>query len=199
MAQRFRRDGLAVRWNLLSGRGNPLLLDAIGGIMHRLNYRLMLLGLAACAVAITGCPSGGAVVDTEHVRGVVTLDGEPVPEATVMFSPVTEGQGMAATGNTDANGVYELTAASTGEGAAKAGAGTLPGEYYVGVIKSVTETGMSEEEAHEKGVEYVAPAPGEAPEVTHVVPVKYNSPKDSGLKVTVEAGSNDIPIKLTSE
>jgi len=167
--------------------------------MHRLKYSLLLLGLAAGAVAITGCPGGGAVVDTEYVKGVVTLDGDPVPEATVMFSPVTEGQGMAATGSTDAKGVYELTAASTGEGAAKAGAGTLPGEYYVGVIKSVSETAMSEEEAHDKGVEYVAPAPGEAPKLTHVVPVKYNTPKDSGLKFTVEAGSNDIPIELTSE
>lgn len=166
--------------------------------MDRSNYCLLLFALSACVVGLTGCP-GGAGVKTEYVEGVVTLDGTPVPEATVMFVPVTEGQGMSATGRTDASGVYKLTAAATGEATATAEGGTLPGEYYVGVIKSVTETAMSEEEAHEKGVEYVAPAPGQAPEVTHVVPQKYNDPKESGLKVTVQAGRNDIPLELTSE
>lgn len=166
--------------------------------MHRLNYGLLLLGLAACALGMTGCPGGVAVLDTEYVKGVVTLDGKPVPEATVMFVPVTEGQGTSATGRTDASGAYQLTAANTGGAAATAEAGTLPGEYYVGVIKSVTETPMSEEEAHEKGVKYVAPSPGAAPKMTHVVPQKYNNPRESGLKVTVQEGSNDIPLELTS-
>ena len=167
--------------------------------MHRPNYCLLLLGLAACAVAVAGCPADTAVVDTEYVEGVVTLDGTPVPEATVMFTPVTPGQGLGATGQTDANGVYKLTATTTGDATAEAGAGTLPGEYYVGVIKSVTETPMSEEEAYEKGVKYVPLEPGQEPEVTHVVPVKYNDPKSSGIKKTVEAGSNNIPIELTSQ
>jgi hypothetical protein len=167
--------------------------------MHRPNYSLLLLGLAACAVAVAGCPADTRVVDTDYVEGVVTLDGTPVPEATVMFTPVTAGQGLAATGQTDANGVYKLTAATTGDATAEAGAGTLPGEYYVGVVKSVSETPMSEEEADEKGVEYVAPEPGQEPKVTHVVPVRYNDPKGSGIQVTVEAGSNDIPIPLTSQ
>ena len=167
--------------------------------MHRPNYCLLVLGLATCAVTMAGCPGGGAVLDTEYVKGVVTLDGTPVPDATVMFTPVTEGQGVSATGRTDASGVYKLTAAATEGATAKAEAGTLPGEYYVGVIKSVSEVPMSEEEADEKGVEYVAPAPGEEPEVTHVVPEKYNNPRKSGLKVTVEKGSNDIPLELASQ
>jgi hypothetical protein len=167
--------------------------------MHRLNYCLLLLGLAACAVAVAGCPGGGAVVDTEPVKGVVTLDGTPVPDATVTFTPVTPGQGTSAGGRTDANGVYTLTAVNTGEATAKTGAGTTPGEYYVGVTKTVTETPMSEEEAFEKGVEYKAPAPNEAPKVTYVIPKKYNNPKESGLKVTVTKGSNDIPLELKSE
>jgi hypothetical protein len=167
--------------------------------MHRLNYGLLVVGLATCAVAISGCPGGEGVLDTEYVKGVVTLDGTPVPEATVMFVPVTEGQGPSATGRTDANGVYTLTAVDTGEATAETEAGTLPGEYYVGVIKSVSEAPMSEEEAEAKGVKYVAPTPGQEPKVTHVVPQRYNDPKKSGLKVTVKAGDNDIPIKLTSE
>jgi hypothetical protein len=168
--------------------------------MNRLNYGLLLLGLATCAVAMTGCPGGGGeVLDTQYVEGVVTLDGEPVPGATVTFVPVSGGQGVSATGATDPSGVYKLTAVGTGEATAEAGAGTLAGEYYVGVVKTKIETPMTEEEAEEKGVEYVASERSESPEVTHVVPQKYNNPKESGIKVTVKEGKNDIPIELTSE
>lgn len=37
------------------------------------------------------------------------------------------------------------------------------------------------------------------PEVTFLVPQKYNSPRQSGLKVTVQEGDNNIPIELTSK
>lgn len=158
---------------------------------------LAMLGLAACAVVMTGC-SDGNVIDTEYVEGLVTLDGAPVPDATVMFVPVNEGQGMSATGMTDARGVFRLTGANVGEARVKAQAGTKPGEYHVGVIKSVSEKVMSQEEAREKGVPYVAPTPGKGPKVTHVVPEKYNDPKKSGLKATVKEGKNDIPIELSS-
>ena len=94
--------------------------------MHRLNCcRLLVLGLAACAVAMTGCSS--PVTDTNLVEGVVTLDGQPVAEATVTFQPVTEGQGVSATGITDENGVYKLTAVGMGAAGAKAQSGTLAG------------------------------------------------------------------------
>ena len=167
--------------------------------MKRLNCCLLVLGAAFCAVLFAGC-SGGSSMGTEYVEGVVTMDGTPVPEAAVMFVPVTEGEGLSATGMTDANGVYKLTAANLDGETAPAGGGTLPGEYYVGVLKSVSADGpMSEEEAFEKGVKYVPPSSEVAPQITHVVPVKYNNPKESGLKFTVEAGDNDIPITLTSE
>ena len=68
----------------------------------------------------------------------------------------------------------------------------------MGVSKSVSESVMTEEEAHEKGVPYKPLPSGVAPKVTHVVPLKYNNPKESGIKVTVTEGKNDIPIELTS-
>jgi len=166
-------------------------------MMNPLNgYRLSHVAMF-CAILFAGC-SGGSKLDTEYVEGVVTLDGTPVAEATVMFVPVTEGQGVSSTGMTDAQGVYRLTAANVGDVTAQAGAGTLPGEYYVGVTKSISETPMSEEEAYEKKVPYVAPRPGQAPKMTHVVPEKYNSPQKSGIKVTVKEGKNDLPIQLSS-
>lgn len=165
--------------------------------MHRSIDGLFVLGLAACAVVLAGCSGGG--IKTEYVEGVVTLDGKPVPEATVMFVPVTEGQGTSATGMTDTQGVFKLTAANVGGAKAKPEAGTAPGEYYVGVIKSVSEQAMSEEESHEKGVPYVSPQPGQVPKITHVVPEKYNDPQKSGLKATVKERDNKTPIELSSK
>lgn len=164
--------------------------------MSRLNGGLFAFCLALWCIASAGC---GSAVSTEYVEGVVTLDGSPVADATVMFTPVDAGQGAPATGITDANGVYRLTAVVVGEARPTAGAGTLPGEYFVGVIKSVTETPMSEEEAYKKGVPYVAPRPGQVAKTTHVVPQNYNDPKQSGLKVTVQAGKNSIPLELKSK
>lgn len=152
-------------------------------------------GLVAVALATVGC-GGGPTLDTHPVEGVVTLDGEPVPDATVMFVPVDEEQGLSATGVTDQNGVYRLTAVGTGEAVARAEGGTLPGEYQIGVIKTEVETFLSEEEAMEQGIPY-EPPPLE-PEVEHIVPLRYNLPRQSGLTATVTEGNNNIPIELES-
>jgi hypothetical protein len=167
--------------------------------MQRTNYCLVVLVLATCVTVLTGCSGGKATLDTQYVEGVVTVDDKPVEGATVTFVPVNEGQGMSATGTTDANGVYKLTATVTGDQEAEPGAGTLPGDYYVGVIKTEFASVVSEEEAEEQGVEYEGgPEPGADEDMTFVVPQKYNIPKDSGLQVTVSEGDNDIPLKLTT-
>ncbi len=87
--------------------------------MNRLNGCRVSSVATLCAILIAGC-SGGSTLRTESVEGVVTLDGQPVAEATVMFVPVTEGQGLSATGMTDAKGVYRLTAANKGGATAQA-------------------------------------------------------------------------------
>ena len=167
--------------------------------MYRLDRFVLLFGLVASVIAAAGC-GGTPTLQTEFVEGLVTVDGQPVAEATVTFVPVTEGQGASATGMTNAQGIYKLTAAVTGEIAAKAEAGTLPGEYHVGVMKNVVEVPMSQEEAEKQGIEYVPPPSGvlQEPKITFVVPQKYNSPRKSGIQVTVQPGQNNIPIELTS-
>lgn len=166
--------------------------------MHRLYHCYLSSGLLAFAVVLAGCTQGSSI-KTEYVEGVVTLDGKPVAGATVMFVPVTEGQGMSATGYTDENGVYTLTAVATGGQKAETGGGTLPGEYYVSVVKAQAETPMTQEEAEEKGVEYEAPSVDKGPEVKFLVPEKYKLAQTSGLKVTVKEGENNIPLELTSD
>lgn len=166
---------------------------------------------ASLLTAAIGCgPGGAAAVKTELVEGVVTLDGQAIEGATVTFVPVQEGTGAAATGLTDAEGKYRLTAVEAGPGA-EAGAGTLPGEYYVGVLKDtfpgVPDTGGEQEIVDQESVkeetveeEPLGADPSSAEgEIKHVVPQKFNDPRTSGIKKTVEPGKNDIPIELTSK
>jgi len=143
---------------------------------------LLSFGLAA----IGGCKRGPAV---QYVEGVVTLDGKPVEAAIVSFKP--EAGGLAAAGTTDAAGVYRLNAIGTG--AAKAGGGTVPGDYLVAIRKW----------------EYLDPGPAPDPtdakayadwqdrslkasrrEPTYITPKAYGDAATSGLKATVKKGRN---------
>mgnify|MGYP000250610453 CR=1 FL=1 len=162
--------------------------------MSRLNYCLILLIVASPMVLMLGC--GPTPLKTEYVEGVVTLDGEIVPGATVMFVPATEGLGMSANGFTDENGVYKLSAKDP---LAKPEAGTLPGEYIVMVIKNDVEVEMSAEEAEAAGVEYKPRPSGYSAPVTYIVPKKYNQKRTTDLKATVVEGENNIPLELTTK
>jgi hypothetical protein len=166
--------------------------------MRRQICGLLVPALAVLVASAIGC-GGGPTLKTEYVEGVVTLDGTPVEGATVMFQPVNPEQGMSANGFTDANGVYKLTALGTAEEQAEAEAGTLPGEYYVAVQKQFVETGISEEEAEEQGIEFDPNASREEQKVEYLVPEKYKIAAKSGLKYTVKEGENKINIELTSD
>jgi hypothetical protein len=82
---------------------------------------------AAALLAGTGCGGAGKPVP---VRGVVTLDGTPLPRATVLFLHQDAG-GRDANGFTDAEGVFRLSTFKPDDGA-------LPGKYRV-VIQPVPE------------------------------------------------------------
>ena len=56
-------------------------------------------------IYVAGCEKN-KFVKTEFVEGIVTLDGQPVAEAAVLFNPVTTGKGDPALGHTDADGHY---------------------------------------------------------------------------------------------
>jgi hypothetical protein len=161
--------------------------------------------LLCALVTLAGCGKGSSSdVKTEQVEGVVTLDGKPVPGATVTFSPVDENQGAPATGVTDDSGRYALTTIAGGR-TGKPGAGTAAGEYYVGVVKTEIAgsgvTGTNDPNYGKNLGKYNPRARGSKTDsgVKYVVPEKYKVPKKSGIKVTVESGTNDIPIKLQSK
>ena len=81
------------------------------------------LGLFLSGLIFTtaGCGTAKAT----KVEGVVTLDGKPLPGATVSFMPV--GEGRPASGRTDSDGSFRLTTFATDDGA-------LPGTYKVVVM-----------------------------------------------------------------
>ena len=79
---------------------------------------VLLVGLAGC---------GGKGITP--VRGVVTLEGEPLAGATVLFMPEDEEEGRPATGFTSADGSFQLMTFKVNDGA-------LPGTYRVLIQKT---------------------------------------------------------------
>lgn len=111
------------------------------------------------------------------VKGTVTLDGKPVPPGVVVFS--AEGGGRnSSRGSIEPDGTYFLVTRHY--------RGIESGNYSVAV--QVYELGDP-------------PGPGERAPLNPppLVPAKYLDIDTSGLKFTVEPGSNRIDIALTSD
>lgn len=148
--------------------------------------RYLVLFFCVLSLSFSGCGSGGIAVN--YVEGTVTLDGAPLADAVVSFSPVEGGTGKAAVGTTDDKGVFKLTATEN----ATIGGGTAPGEYLVAITKppkgatvdpdawkTDPNYGKDNKESHSK-----------ATEIKSEVPAGYSAVATSGLKASVKAGSN---------
>ena len=86
-------------------------------------------GLVFPAVLLLAAGCGGGQRPVK-VEGVVTLDGKPLPAATVTFVP-PEG-GRPASGRSDADGSFRLTTFRSDDGA-------MPGDYKVIVVVEVAD------------------------------------------------------------
>ena len=62
--------------------------------------------LAVALLSISGC--GGPGYSLEPVSGIVTLKGEPLANASVIFTPATGQSGPSSYGSTDDQGHYQL-------------------------------------------------------------------------------------------
>lgn len=138
--------------------------------------------LACVLSSLSGC--GPAGPDVQMIKGLVTLDGEPVDGATVIFRP--EAEGLMAAGKTDAAGTFAVNA-SEGQ---KYGRGTTIGRYIVMVSK------LSPFE--------IDPVTGEPTDVTaaepkQLMPLIYTTAKNSPLRANVIAGFNEFRFELRSE
>jgi hypothetical protein len=119
-------------------------------------------------VCLAGC-GGPEHPDVGRVSGVITFDGQPLPEATVMFQP-TEGRASVAT--TDSAGKYSLLYLDGVPGAKL-------GEHTV-----IIRTEIPGED-------------GQPPIAKEKLPKKYHDRTE--LKADVKPGSNTFDFELKSK
>jgi hypothetical protein len=128
----------------------------------------------ALPLALTvGCGSGGKYAP---VSGRVTLNGQPLANATVSFQPIAEGGEVNApapgsTGQTNANGEFTLMSAGGRPGA-------WVGKHVVRITAVTEQAGTGDER----------PPRGGWPKVDKI-PARYNS--DSKEEFTVPVGGTD--------
>lgn len=155
--------------------------------------------LAVCLLPLLGC-SGSDRPALAKASGKVTLNGEPVSGATVMFLPAKGGR--AASGVTDANGVYRMSGYDDPE------LGVAVGEHRVSVSKiggegafALAPAAPASEDPNANLVSpiaFQAEDPLNPPKIEYLVPQKYGNPESSGLTVTVPAeGSDQLNLELT--
>lgn len=134
-------------------------------------HRCVTFVLGAGALFAAGCSN------LVPVQGEVTLDGQPLAGAQVMFVPTT---GRPATGKTDAHGKFRLTTNHANDGVAA-------GEY------TVTVTANKVEYQAKPGSEE-----GFVEKLIWLAPEKYSRPAESGLKQTVSPTTTQIRLELKS-
>lgn len=149
---------------------------------------VLLLG----STAFYGCNNSG-LPKTEKVSGQVTYKGDPVENATVIFSRGSKNiaQGEIALGKTDADGKFVLTTHLSGQADVE---GAIVGDYEVTVSKKIPPPGMTQAEydkkmdainkASEQGS--VQPPGMELPPLVEMLPRKYSAAAATELKAEVK-------------
>lgn len=173
--------------------------------------------LSIVLAANFGC-SKGVSLKTVQVSGKVTLDGQALPGASVVFHGEIPSGAIAppapGTGITGTDGTYTLSTLASG---AQIVSGVPPGSYKVTITKQAgaiagsgmstmtpeeyakSASNMSPEEAAKQGGTSVKP--GEAMVAPKSdIPARYASPDDSGFTATVQAsGAQKFDFALTSK
>ena len=157
---------------------------------------VVLLSLCLVVLLSFGC-NKKRVKGLVPARGVVTLNGESVAGAMIMFTPVQIGtEAVAAATTTDERGEFKMTTVDPGDG-------VFPGDYNVTVVKDELQGGLTLEQARlnsENPDEARKRGPVEEATVVHHLPAKYADMNTTDLKVTIPAeGQRDIVIALEGE
>ncbi|NCY17537.1 MAG: carboxypeptidase regulatory-like domain-containing protein [Actinobacteria bacterium] len=164
-------------WTLM-----PMLQNAV---VSRGTMVVLALGLF---LSTPGCSSGPKRPATVKVSGKVTMNGTPVPRATVSFQPTAPG-GRAAVGITDDAGQYALTTFTAGDGA-------VAGDYGVAIVKM--EEGAAAGAGTANTDQYIPPeGMKEPPPAKSLIPTRFNNPRESGLRASVGSGSDTFNFELS--
>jgi hypothetical protein len=123
---------------------------------------------AVAAVVLAGC--GG--VKPVPVRGVATVNGQPLPFGQVLFQPTDPQAGRPALGKIETDGRFEATSFAPGDG-------LMPGEYRLAIDPARPEFDTS--------VAHLTAPP---------VHPKYADGGTSGLTVTVRQGDGAHWLEL---
>ncbi len=126
-------------------------------------------------VFLTGCGKSGPVL--VPVEGKVTLDGEPIVGASVLFQPPDGGRPAVAT--TDGQGQFRLAEE----------AGAHVGVNRVAITKEIPSENSVPNEEDEEG----------SSDFELATPAKYASPQLSGLTVDVQPGMTPVSLEMSSE
>lgn len=109
-----------------------------------MHVSLRVCGWLSAALLISGCGPDTYGIQYRPVSGRITLDGEPLAGATVVFAPSAEGlrSGRPSIGETNAAGEYQLTSISGVDGA-------VVGEHAVSISTAKVDQNTQEELAKE--------------------------------------------------
>jgi hypothetical protein len=138
-----------------------------------MSRKKVLVSSTACLVVILVAACSKRPKNVAPVKGKVTVAGQPLGGAQVIFSPTAE-NASSSTGGTNASGEYVLQYSKGVKGA-------VIGEHTVSIS------------THQEGDPNAKPP---IPDVPEKVPYKYRTPGPDQLKATVKPGNNAIDFTL---
>ena len=152
--------------------------------------RKRLAAAGACAFAMLLCSCGGPTeprLPVHAARGQVLYKGKPLPDALVVFRPVTpstkEGGPPQPTGRTDAQGKFQLHTYIGDDGAPE-------GSYLVGISIAPAFHENRDLLQNAKSKQPSRPA-------ADLLGTRFADPVKSGLKAEIKPGENEIqPFNL---
>lgn len=147
-------------------------------------------GIVVALALLPGC--GGSGPKLVPVEGTVNIDGRPLANKSLMFTPEagTEG-GVSAGGNTDANGKYMLRAVIPGVTTDQIG--IPPGKYRVTVFEPLVSGDVPLETGGE-----AAPAITMDFNTKSEIPAVYSSETTTPLVLEVPAEGGTLNVELKS-
>ncbi|MCA9193467.1 MAG: carboxypeptidase regulatory-like domain-containing protein [Planctomycetales bacterium] len=154
---------------------------------------LFVCGTLISLSAFAGCGDPG--IGTVPVKGKVLVDGNPLEGVVVVFNPSEGSSGRAASGRTDAQGIYALTTVVNGDGA-------LPGDYKISVSKYENEDDGLPKEVDPNSESSLDDIYGKLDTRKEVksknfIAEKYSNHFGSGLTATVsDSGENNFDFNV---
>jgi hypothetical protein len=137
-----------------------------------------------------GCNQAGRLEGLVPALGIVTFNGQPVNNATIIFSPKTgEDTARAASAITDAKGNFTMMTLNPGDG-------VFPGDYLVTVEKTETTGEYRQESIPNSDKSKLI----DTRQIKDLLPVKYNNINTTDLSVSIsEKGNKKIVLELSGE